>query len=159
MPQDDLERRVARLEAIADIQKLKALYCLHCDRGYDADALALLFTEDAVWDAGPVRGVHRGREAIREFFRRVSAVIPYAAHLATNPVIEADGDSGSGRWRMLMPCTLVEGGRQVAAFQVADYAETYRRVEGRWLIASLEVRLQRLVLPGMAWRDAFSTST
>lgn len=155
MPETSLEARMARLEAIEEIRRLKALYCLHCDRGYNPDALVELFTEDAVWDAGPLRGVHRGREAIRRFFAGVSAKIPYAAHLVTNPLIEVDLDAGSatGQWRMLMPCTMEGEDGPLAAFQVAEYDEVYRRVGGAWLIAGLTVRLQRLPVPGTAWLD------
>jgi hypothetical protein len=48
----DLERRVRALEDIEAIKQLKYRYADACDRGYDANALADLFTEDAVWDGG-----------------------------------------------------------------------------------------------------------
>ena len=60
----DLERRVRALEDIEAIKQLKYRYADACDRGYDADALADLFTEDAVWDGG-LFGRYEGREAIR----------------------------------------------------------------------------------------------
>jgi hypothetical protein len=153
MRNDKLEERLARLEAIEDIRRLKARYCLQCDRGYDGDALAALFTADAVWDAGAHRGVFRGRQAIRDFFDTISATIPYAAHLVTNPLIEVEGAEATGNWRMLMPCMLREGDANVAAFQVAEYEETYRRINGEWLIASLKIRLRRLVVPAAEWKD------
>ena len=153
MHNDQIERRLARIEAIEEIRRLKALYCLHCDRGYDGEALAALFTADAVWDAGAHRGVFRGRQAIRDFFGGISSAIPYAAHLVTNPLIEVEGEEAVGNWRMLMPCTLRDGGVESAAFQVAEYDETYRRVDGIWLIAGLKVRLRRLVVPAATWKD------
>lgn len=155
MTDSTLQLRIERLEAIEEIRRLKALYCLHCDRDYAPDALAALFTEDAVWDAGPLRGVHAGREAIRRFFAGVPATIPYAAHLVTNPLIEVDLDSASatGQWRMMMPCAMEGEDGLFAALQVAEYDEVYQRVAGTWFIASLKVRLQRLSLPGTAWLD------
>lgn len=153
MRSDRIEQRLARLEAIEEIRQLKARYCLHCDRGYDGGALAALFTADAVWDAGAHRGVFRGRQAIRDFFAAISSAIPYAAHLVTNPLIEVEGDEARGNWRMLMPCMLREGEAETAAFQVAEYDETYRRVDGIWLIADLKVRLRRLMVPAAAWKD------
>jgi ketosteroid isomerase-like protein len=38
-----------------------------CDAQYDADGIALLFTEDALWES-PDLGRFEGREAIRGFF-------------------------------------------------------------------------------------------
>ncbi len=66
MSLEDLERRIKVLEDIEEIKRLKHRYCAYCDDSYDADALADLFTEDAVWDGGE-RGRNDGREAIREF--------------------------------------------------------------------------------------------
>ncbi|MGB3832665.1 MAG: nuclear transport factor 2 family protein [Mesorhizobium sp.] len=153
MRNEGLEERLARIEALEEIRRLKARYCLHCDRGYDGEALAALFTADAVWDAGPHRGVFRGRQAIRDFFDAISSAIPYAAHLVTNPLIEVEGDAARGNWRMLMPCMLREGGTEIAAFQVAEYDETYTRIDGTWLIAGLKVRLRRLTVPAGKWKD------
>ena len=152
---DSLEARISRLEALEAIRNLKARYCQHCDQDYNADALASLFTEDAIWDAGAVRGIHKGRDAIREFFSKVPAVIPYAAHLVTNPLIDVDDgcDSARGNWRMLMPFSLNAPAGVVAAFQVAEYDEEYLRMNGGWFFSRLKVRLHRLVLPAGEWTD------
>ena len=50
MSLESLEKRIQVLEDIEEIKKLKHRYCALCDADYDADALAELFTEDAVWD-------------------------------------------------------------------------------------------------------------
>jgi len=42
-----------------------------CDNHYDADGIASLFTEDAVWES-PALGRFEGRDAIRNFFRGAS---------------------------------------------------------------------------------------
>ena len=52
MELEALERRIRRLEDLEEIKQLKARYAAHCDANYDADALAELFTADAVWDGG-----------------------------------------------------------------------------------------------------------
>ena len=64
MSLENLEKRIKVLEDIEDIKRLKRRYCLYCDDSYDADALADLFTEDAVWDGG-IRGKSEGREEDR----------------------------------------------------------------------------------------------
>ena len=57
----NLEARIRRLEDIEALKQLKARYCDRCDDNYDADGIAQLFTEDAVWDGGQTFGVARGR--------------------------------------------------------------------------------------------------
>ena len=59
-----IEARIQRLEDIEAIKQNKARNCAHCDNDYAPDALAELFTEDAIWDGG-VFGLHEVREAIR----------------------------------------------------------------------------------------------
>ena len=69
--------RIADLEAVANIQRLKARYGELTDQRYTvkghadqakidqvATQIAELFTEDAVWDGGKGLGVARGRQAI-----------------------------------------------------------------------------------------------
>jgi nucleotidyltransferase/DNA polymerase involved in DNA repair len=60
------ERRLRALEDAEAIRNLKAHYAALCDRQYDADGIAALFTEDALWDS-PAPGRFEGREAIRAF--------------------------------------------------------------------------------------------
>ena len=52
MTDDDLERRIRRLEDIEALRTLKHRYATYCDDGYDAGRLAPLFTDDAIWDGG-----------------------------------------------------------------------------------------------------------
>jgi hypothetical protein len=61
-----LERRLQVLEDAEAIRKLKARYAALCDSQYDADGIAMLFTEDALWES-PGLGRFEGREAIRKF--------------------------------------------------------------------------------------------
>ena len=50
MSASGLEQRIAQLEDIEAIKKLKANYCLHVDHANEEGWVAL-FTEDAVWDS------------------------------------------------------------------------------------------------------------
>ncbi|MEE3248407.1 MAG: nuclear transport factor 2 family protein, partial [Chloroflexota bacterium] len=61
MSLESLEERIQKLEDIEEIKKLKHRYCSLCDANYNANALAELFIEDAVWD-GQERGRNDGRE-------------------------------------------------------------------------------------------------
>ena len=93
---EDLERRLRVLEDIEAIKKLKARYCAYCDNNYDADGIAALFTEDAVWDGGNF-GRYEGREAIRTFFRGAPRIFPFAIHQVMNPIIEVEGEQAKGQ--------------------------------------------------------------
>ena len=48
---EQIERRLQVLEDAEAIRNLKARYAALCDNQYDADGIAGLFTEDAVWES------------------------------------------------------------------------------------------------------------
>ena len=87
-----LERRLQVLEDAEAIRNLKARYAALCDQQYDADGIAALFTEDALWGS-PGLGRFDGREAIRNFFRGASRIFSFAIHYSLNGQIEVDGDT------------------------------------------------------------------
>jgi uncharacterized protein (TIGR02246 family) len=134
---EDLEHRIRLLEDIEAIKSLKARYADACDRGYDADTIAALFAEDAVWDGGSF-GRYEGREAIRAFFQGVSADIPFAMHYMMNPIIEVDGDTATGKWHLFQTCTFSDGNQ--AIWGAARYDEEYRRIDGTWEFWRLNLR-------------------
>lgn len=133
----DLEARVRRLEDIEEIKQLKATYCRFCDDGYDPDGISSLFTEDGVWDGGSTFGRAEGREGIHKHFRGAAARISIARHQVMNPIIEVDGDEATGHWLLFQPCT--DAPTDQALWLAATYADRYRRVDGRWLIAHLHI--------------------
>ena len=135
-----LLRWLADVEAI---KQLKHTYCGHCDAGYDADRLAGLFTEDAVWDGGPM-GVHRGREAIRTFFRGSSARVPFALHMVTNPVIEVAGDRATGSWYLWQPMVYALQDGEEAYWMSARYDDRYLRCADGWKFEHVAVTLKIL---------------
>jgi hypothetical protein len=141
MSNGDLERRIRRLEDLEAIRDLKYRYSTYCDDGYDADHLAPLFTEDAVWDGG-VLGRFVGREAIREFFVQCSKIVPFAIHQVTNPILEVDGDRATGRWYLWEPIVFASGNRGL--WMAARYDDRYRRERGGWSFESVTVDLRML---------------
>jgi hypothetical protein len=155
-----IEERLQRLEDIEAIKRLKAWYAECADAKYtpehekksgaDLDRIAwdqaLCFTEDARWRAGPF-GHLDGRQAIYESFRSKSW--RFTIHFFMNPVIEVRGDEASGRW-----LTWLLGTDKVAqkpVHMVAYTNDTYRRVEGRWHIATTELDIKFMTDFGGAW--------
>jgi ketosteroid isomerase-like protein len=126
----ELARRVAVLEEIEAIRKLKANYAALCDTGYDPDQLTALFTEDAVWDGGKEWGRYEGRAALWDFFKGASTMLPFALHYMTNPLIEVDGDTATGTWHLFQTTTYAATGD--AIFGGARYYEDYVKQDGAW---------------------------
>ena len=102
---DDLATRIQSIEDIEAIKKLKHQYCHYCDANYDADGIAALYTEDAIWEGGGI-GKFEGREAIRTFFKGASKSFNFAIHNVMNPIINVQGDRATGEWKLLQPCTV-----------------------------------------------------
>lgn len=151
MSETTLEARIRTLEDIEAIRNLKARYARYCDDDYDADALAPLFTEDAVWDGGML-GRCEGREAIRTFFGGTARVMPYAIHHVTNPEIEVAGDEATGKWLLWQPCIHAEGNQ--ALWMAGGYADRYRRENGEWRFAEVLISLKMLSPYEAGWAQA-----
>jgi ketosteroid isomerase-like protein len=133
---DEIER-LRRLLSEDDIRKVKLLYSQLMDAGR-IDELAELFTEDAVCVFGRF-GEWHGRAEIRENFAAVDRDhhdgIPfYAMHATTDHWVEVTGpDAAIGRSYLIDLVTATpRNGEPIVVLGVYD--ETYRRVDGSWLI-------------------------
>src|SRR5258707_13496753 len=82
-----IERQLQVLEDAEAIRNLKARYAALCDNQYDADGIASLFTEDAVWES-PALGRFERREAIRSFFQGAPGLFSFPIRYALNARIE-----------------------------------------------------------------------
>lgn len=138
MDLDTLAAKIRLLEDLEAIKTLKHHYCAYCDDNYNADGIASLFVEDAIWDGGDF-GRCVGREAIRKFFRGSSKVISIAAHQVMNPVIEVQGNRAKGEWKLFQPCTLETKGGPRAMWLAATYHDEYIRTESGWKFQVLRV--------------------
>ncbi len=126
---------------IEQIKQLKHRYCAYCDEQYDPEGIAGLFAEDGVWEGGPF-GRAEGRDGIRQFFGDVSKQVEFANHYVTNPIIDIDGDSATGRWDLWQPMVMTEG--PAALWLVAKYREQYVRSGDQWLFRLLELDVKAL---------------
>ncbi len=134
MTLEALAARVQALEDVEAIKKLKARYCAAADTR-DEDAFVGCFSADATWEGGAF-GHYEGRDAIRGLFRSIPNSLSFAVHYVMNPQIEVEGDRATGRWYLLEPCTMLEGGDQ-ATWGSAFYDETYVKTDAGWQIESL----------------------
>ncbi|MFT4183389.1 MAG: nuclear transport factor 2 family protein [Rhizobium sp.] len=134
-----LEQRLDELESIEAIKQLKSMYCHYCDDDHNGPAIAALFVEDGIWESDKF-GRFDGREAISGYFEATKSRISFAAHLLMNPMVTITGpDTATGKWRLLMPFTYHASGKPEAYWLVTSYADTFRRVDGRWYFDELKV--------------------
>ena len=143
--QDRLRSRLARLESIEAIRRLKAQYARYCDPQHDVDGLMSLFTEDAVFDIGEEYGVYRGAGRIREFLDGATDIIPWAIHYMIAPVIDVAEDNltARGSWYLWQLATMPsEGGGTQAVWIAGVYTDDFVNRDGRWLLSKVELRMQ-----------------
>lgn len=150
MPDEETRRLVRWLADVEAIKQLKHTYCGLCDDNYAADPLAALFTDDAVWDGGPI-GTHTGREAIRRFFQGSPARVPFALHLVTNPIIDVDGDTATGRWYLWEPLVYALEGGDRAYWMSANYDDRYVRTAQGWRFQRVTIRMKMLAPYDAGW--------
>ena len=117
-----------------EILELAARYSRALDRG-DPEALALVFTEDAVW-ASSAAGERRGLPAIVEEFRARAAQAHTRKHWISNPVIEGDGDQATLTLDLLV-LHLEGGDLQLGTSGV--YEDILRRGPEGWRIARRKI--------------------
>ena len=71
-----------------------------------------------------------------------------------NFIIEVDGDSGTGKWRIFMPCTMMEGGKKVSRWLLGDYDEQYVRVDGVWKFKKIDFVVNCNVPSDQSWAES-----
>jgi ketosteroid isomerase-like protein len=127
----DLERRLARVEARAEIGELCADYCVSCD-DRDLPTLAALFTADAVIASKDGIMNARGRDAIVEMYRGRFRVLGPSYHWTHDHSVAFDPrDETRATGRVLGHAEVFRNGRaQLAAMR---YADRYRREGFKWL--------------------------
>ena len=97
-----------------------------------------LFTEDGVFETDAF-GTHEGRDAIRALRH-----LPFAVHYVMNPIIDIDGDTATGKWLLLEPCSFPQGDERQPIWVAAKYEDDYPRVDGEW-------KFKRVKLMSLMW--------
>lgn len=151
--------RVPTSEELCDIEaikQLKAYYCRYADSGQDAEAFAELFTEDGVLDEGE-DGIFEGRGAIVEMYRALWPHLRMNQHLVLNPLIEINGASANGSWRLLQFMTSINPEGDRAFIAAGYYDEQYVKVDGAWRFKHVCARVHFCCDAATGWaREPFA---
>jgi len=141
-----LEQRIQRLEDIEAIKKLQATYGHYCDKGWNDKSMnckevALLFTEDAIWEIPNMGVFSKGRAEITQLFEAMDAATPFFMHSFSNPIIDVDGDKAKAKWLLFV------GGEtdKKTTLTYGSYENEYVRTTQGWLISSIRLHVAYLV--------------
>ena len=143
MENEELAKRIATLEDIEAIKRLKAEYCDICDSDHDQDRIVSIFAEDGIWEGKGV-GLARGHAELRQLFKSFAERISFSQHNVFNPRIEVNGDAAHGIWYFLGPFTFRKENR--AVWLAARYEDDYVKVGGKWKFQHLRV-IGRMAAP------------
>ncbi len=143
-----MEERLQILEDKEAIRELQFEYARLTDE-QNPDAMAALFTEDAIWDGGEQFGRHEGRSAIHAFLKNTWQTLTWAIHLMTNPEIriEPSGSEATGRWYLWEPATI--SGRPL--WMVGSYVNRYRKVDGKWRFGHVQLSFEFMTPYESGW--------
>jgi hypothetical protein len=122
------------------LRELRYEYCNALDR-HDWEGYLELFTDDVRFDASgvPEMDVIEGKRKFREFVtERVAGSSVFSMHQAYHPMLDIQGDTGSGRWGLNEIVVRPDG---AVWWRQGSYTDTYRRVEGTWKFEAVEVAI------------------
>ncbi len=125
-----------------EIRDLYMRYAEAIDEGRYQEWVAL-FTDDGVFESGRF-GRHAGHKELERFTATYRDHLggAQARHMISNVLFTVSGDSANGSCYLLY--SHCKAGR-VQQMTVATYADTLRKVDGRWLFQSRKVKLDGLV--------------
>jgi hypothetical protein len=142
---------VERLAAVEDIKQLKARY-FRCMDTKDWNGFRDVFTVDARLDTSaemppsddPDAGIVVGNEAIAAFVRSSVDEVVTVHHGHMPEIAITSPTTATGIWSMEDMLRWPEGSPINEMHGYGHYLETYEKVDGSWLIATLELtRLRR----------------
>jgi hypothetical protein len=112
-----------------EIEQLLARYAVHMTKD-DIEPVIDVFTPDGTYSAfGSVYGIHD--------FPRLVASAPKGLYLTGTPLLELDGDSGTG----CQPLCFVD--QSTHDMRIGYYTDTYRRTEQGWRLATRSMTFLR----------------
>jgi uncharacterized protein (TIGR02246 family) len=149
---DELSERIKALEDRDEIARLVARYGPAVD-DHDHEALAELYTSDAVFDS--VGGRITGRDEVIAYYRARAGDFAATYHYPHSSEVHLDGPDDAHGLVCAHAELAIDGETHVVALR---YHDTYRREAGAWRFHERDVKLL-YVLPlselatGLAQRD------
>ncbi len=118
------------------IRDLKHRYCYTVDEA-SPEEWAALFTDDAVFTSA--RGdTYRGKAEILDYKRQDSPADDWvaSAHMVSNPLIEVEDGTASGRWYYVW---LYQNEAGELGWGQGRYDDEYRETAAGWRISAMEI--------------------
>jgi len=143
-----LEQRVQALEDQNAIIALKTNYLDAANGGWtkishESDKIANMFTEDGLWELSNWAKVS-GRAQIKETFAKWTHEIPFAVHMVSNPRIEVNGDTATGKWNIMALSSHVGKGDRFSGEDImtlAIYNDDFVKINGQWFFKKLHAQI------------------
>ncbi len=115
---------------VVELQQLYARYNHLIDEG-SGEAWAALFVEEGTLDTGMGFAVEGTPAARAEFAAGVPVMMPGGRHIATNVMVDGDGDTATGAaYLQLWVADDENGGMKILVSGI--YRDTMRRQDGVW---------------------------
>ncbi|HYH19948.1 MAG TPA: nuclear transport factor 2 family protein [Azospirillum sp.] len=151
----DLERRLARLEAVEAIRTLIGRYAEGADRRNDPALMRPLFADDAVWEAAGFGRFTGGNAIAAELDRIGREQIVWTMHYMVSPIVEpaADGRTARAGWSLWELARVADGGADAADHWIAGVYDAELRREGeRWVFTRVTLTVKLLNPRNQDWR-------
>ncbi|MFC4001272.1 nuclear transport factor 2 family protein [Prauserella oleivorans] len=132
----DLATRLDRAESVEAIRHRMHTYAHAFDKR-ELSGFLSIWTEDAEWTPMPGTSVS-GRAGIRQLTEQMWQSVAASHHWSVNAVIDVDGDVATAMTDVNALAQSADGGWAQTA---ATYRDTFRRVDGTWLLAKRETDL------------------
>ncbi len=153
IPADD-SARLQTLVDLEEIRRLKHRYVNLCDDGFPARPLAELFVEEGLWTGPADYGRHEGRAQLEKFFEGMGAGSIFTVHMVGNEEIEISGDTATGRWTTIAPCTFRLEGKAEDFWGFLRYENEFVRRDGRWWFSKMQAVSLGGGLHRTGWADS-----
>jgi hypothetical protein len=137
------------LDADVAVRRVMVAYMQACDQ-HDPNAVAVLFTEDAIWESLAVDADDPliGREAIRDTYARDTSRLTFCVHYLTNERITITGDRARAGWSYFEPA--VNRGT-LPVWTAGRYQIDLRQIEGIWYFSHFRISPQLAAPYATGW--------
>lgn len=144
----------SNLQSIEEIKQLKYRFCLALDSG-DWEELANILTEDITLTfSREGLGTYQGISELELFKETIEQNRTFMVHMVTNPIINVEGESATGKWYYIV--TLTDENHE-AFWSQGIYDDVYRKLDGEWKIHRTEVTYNFIVPYSEGWSNRILT--